>query len=162
MFSNKKIYFNCTKCKIPFNITLSNVTINNSWCQKCCESKGEVIISNIIRKLNYKDNSQKKFKGCKNKNLLSFDNGIINELPLNILIEFDGEQHFYVIEFFKGLYGFIDRIKRDLIKNRYILDNNMILVRISYNWINIRLKTNYYIKNMNPELFILTGYIELI
>ena len=97
--------------------------------------KLEIEISKSIENNGYKCSRQYRFNDCRDKLQLPFDDGIIDQLPINILIEGDGEQHFYPNSFFGGINGFKDRIKHDLIKNRYILEHNMILVRISYNCI---------------------------
>ena len=50
----------------------------------------------------------------------------------NILIEFDGVQHYHPIPFFGGLNGLLLRQKRDKIKNDYCKINNIRLIRIKY------------------------------
>ena len=127
--------------------------------------KLEIKISESIKNIGYEDSPQHKFEDCRDKNTLPFDNGIIGQLPINILIEGDGEQHFYVNKFFGGIEGFKLRVKHDLIKNRYILENNMILVRISYNCIEQTEKlinqAIIWLKIVNLELSILIrNYIE--
>ena len=72
---------------------------------------------------------QKRFKNCKDKNTLPFDFYIISK---NICIEFDGEQHNNIIEYFGGKKGFRSRQRRDQIKNKFCKDNNISLVRIPY------------------------------
>ena len=50
----------------------------------------------------------------------------------NLVIEFDGIQHFYSFEHFGGKEKFILRHKHDLIKNKYCFENNIPLIRIPY------------------------------
>jgi very-short-patch-repair endonuclease len=77
---------------------------------------------------------QKKFPECKNINCLPFD----LYLPThNLCIEFDGRQHYESISFFGGDDGFIKRKKNDFIKNQFCKNNNIELIRISYEDINI-------------------------
>ena len=56
---------------------------------------------------------------------------------LNTIIEFDGIQHFEPVKRFGGVKMF-EKIKiRDLIKDKYCLDNNIKLIRISYKEVEI-------------------------
>lgn len=132
------------------------------------ESYGEKLVTNILVKNGLIDencvsntkceNKQKKFKDCLNKpkgesycRELSFDFYLPNE---NILIEYDGEQHFVK----RGKYGekFEDVKRNDLIKNKYCRDNNIKLIRIHY-----RIPTNEVedklvksLKSPEQEIFI--------
>ena len=133
--SGKKFICECDKCSHEWMVAISKI-VNDNWCPKCNESKGEKDICNILTKLNYKDNGQIKFNDCKDKNKLPFDNGIIDELPVDVLIEYDGQQHFNNIEFFGGKTAYKKRIKHDILKNKYCLENNKILIRIAYTDIN--------------------------
>lgn len=51
---------------------------------------------------------------------------------MNIAIEYDGEQHFFPIEYFGGKESFIKNQERDNIKNLYCSENNIRLIRIPY------------------------------
>ena len=90
--------------------------------------------SNILDKLNIESKSQYTFEDCKFYNVLPFD----FYLPqYNILIEYDGIQHFEPIDFAgKGkewaMNRFIDCVIRDTIKNEYCKKNNIKLIRIPY------------------------------
>ena len=98
-------------------------------CPHCKESKGERAILNILEK--YKENyiHQYIFNDCKFKQPLRFD----FYLPkYNCCIEFDGEQHFKIMDWFGGLDGFINTKIRDTIKNEYCKSNDIELIRISY------------------------------
>jgi len=99
-------------------------------CPYCNESKGEKNIAKYLRENNIVFERQKIFINCKNKYPLPFD----FYLPdYNICIEYDGEQHFKVVDFFGGVYGLEYRKNNDEIKNKYCLDNNIVLIRIKYN-----------------------------
>ena len=79
---------------------------------------------------NVKYKKQYKFKDCKFKRQLPFD----FYLPdYNVLIEFDGLQHCVIKQYFGGYEGFVDTKIRDTIKNIYCKENNIKLIRISYN-----------------------------
>lgn len=97
-------------------------------------SYGEKKVESFLIENNVNYIQQKKFEGCINIKSLPFD----FYLPeYNICIEFDGRQHFEVIEWFGGEDGFIKRKKNDLIKNIFCNNNNIKLIRISYEDINI-------------------------
>ena len=102
---------------------------NGSGCKKCNKSIGEGIISEILSENKIKFEEQKNFNNLKFKNKLYFD----FYLPeYNLCIEFDGLQHSKSYYFFGGEEALINRIKRDKIKNQYCLDNNIKLLRMSY------------------------------
>lgn len=66
---------------------------------------------------------------CKFKTSLPFD----FYLPdLNVFIEYDGEYHYHIIEFYGGLDKFISRKINDTIKNEYCKKNDLKLIRIPY------------------------------
>ena len=50
----------------------------------------------------------------------------------NTCIEYDGIQHFEVVDYFGGLDGFITTKIRDTIKNEYCKSKNIKLIRIPY------------------------------
>jgi len=103
--------------------------INGEGCPKCNESKGEKEIRNILEKNNIKYESQKTFPNCKHKQLLKFDFYLPNH---NIIIEYDGEQHFKPNNFFGGDESFKNTQIRDNIKNEYCKQKNINLLRIKY------------------------------
>ena len=83
----------------------------------------------ILNKYNVDFKSQYKFNDCKSKRELPFDFYITN---LNIVIEYDGIQHYRIIKYFNGLDGFITTKIHDVIKTKYCKDNNIKLIRIPY------------------------------
>ena len=98
-------------------------------CPYCKESKGETEITYLLKINNIKHIKQFGFDNCRDINKLSFD----FYLPdFNTCIEFDGEQHFKIIEMWGGEKDFITRQKRDNIKNEYCKNNNINLIRIRY------------------------------
>ena len=105
--------------------------IEGKGCPKCkCNiSKGEKMIINYLNKNNIKYITQKTFNECKHINKLRFD----FYLPkLNIIIEFDGKQHFAPIKFFGGINEHKNIQIRDNIKNKYCKENKIYLIRIPY------------------------------
>lgn len=103
--------------------------LQGNGCPICKESKGEREVRNFLIKNKITYESQYSFSDCKNMNKLSFD----FYLPAkNICIEFDGRQHFEVIEKWGGEKTFKDIQKRDKIKNEYCKDKQIELIRIKY------------------------------
>lgn len=108
-FSNLKSYPNCPLCNKKY--------------------KGEDYIADFLESNSIKYISQYRFNDCKFKKKLSFD----FYLPdYNILIEYDGRQHYEVVDHFGGFDGFVDTKIRDTVKNIYCKDNNIKLIRIPY------------------------------
>lgn len=99
-------------------------------CPECNNSKGEILISNILKEYNIKYISQYRIDGCinpKTNRKLPFDFYLPNK---NICIEFDGEQHFKQSKRFKTKLEDIQY--RDNIKTEYCINNGIKLLRISY------------------------------
>lgn len=109
--------------------TKPNWHLNGRGCPICNTSKGEIKINKYLSENGLDFIQQHKFDDCVNKNKLPFD----FYLPkLNLLIEFDGKQHFEPIEFFGGLKHLKETQHNDRIKNKYCEDKNIKLIRIRY------------------------------
>lgn len=119
------------KCKLDgFEwVAYPNNILNGQGCPKCNESKGEKAITNWLNKNNILYESQKRFADCKNIKPLPFDFYLPN---YNIVIEYQGIQHYESIEYFGGQENFENQILRDNIKRKYCEDNNIILFEIPY------------------------------
>lgn len=113
-------------------------------CPKCDTSKGETKIRDFLIKNNIEHVHQKSFENCVNPNdknrrgKLKFDFYILSK---NILIEYDGKQHYLVGSNIRGKHIVTDEelkeIKyRDSIKTQYAIDNGIRLLRIKYTEIN--------------------------
>jgi len=93
-------------------------------------SKGEHKIIKFLKEQDITFIPQKTFEKCKYKRLLSFDFYLPNR---NILIEFDGEQHYRFVKKFHNTFGgFEIQQKRDKIKTQYAHDNEIKLLRIRW------------------------------
>lgn len=78
-------------CGNTFNVRISDIIQKKSSCPYCSQSVGEQQVASYLRNKNIEFMINKKFDDLKNKRLLSYD----FYLPkLNVLIEFQGEQHF--------------------------------------------------------------------
>lgn len=97
-------------------------------------SYGEKKIKKFLIEKKIAFSQQKKFDECFNINKLLFDFYLPN---INTCIEFDGRQHFEIIEYFGGENGYLNRKRNDIIKNDFCEKNGIRLIRISYEDINI-------------------------
>lgn len=102
---------------------------NGNRCPKCNQSKGEIRIRRYLENNNITYNEQYKFEDCKAQRKLPFDFYLPN---YNLIIEYDGKQHFEISSFFGNIDSFIGIKVRDTIKNIYCEKNNITLIRIPY------------------------------
>jgi len=109
-----------------------NGHVRSCGCLK--RSSNELFISNILKTHNVDYIEQYTFDDCKsNKNYpLYFDFAIFRDDKLLCLIEFDGIQHFESREIFDGEIGFTETKERDLLKDNYCKNNNIVLYRFDY------------------------------
>lgn len=91
--------------------------------EKDINSKGENFLKKFLEAENIKFEMQKTFPDLKNKNLLKID-FFLSEY--NCAIEYNGSQH----EDPNSIYFDLEQIKRDTIKENYILNNNMRFIKI--------------------------------
>lgn len=112
----------------------------------CLKSSGEFLITQILLSLNIPFETQKTFETCRDKNLLKFD----FYLPYqNILIEYNGEQHYKSIEIFGGEERFKQQIQHDSLKKEWCKNNNIPLIIISYK--EYKLLNKDYLYNLIQE-----------
>jgi len=108
--------------------------INPNVCSLCREDKdsiGESILFDILLDQNEIPEQKKMLNDCIHIQPLQADFYLmINQQ--NLIIEFDGEQHFKASEKWGGKEGLLDRIKRDITKNKYAHKNNIHMLRIHY------------------------------
>jgi very-short-patch-repair endonuclease len=102
---------------------------NGVGCPICKESKGEKTIRKYLLENSIKFENQKEFQGCKYEHPLKFDFYLPEH---NICIEFDGEQHFKIVEKWGGLESYNKVLIRDKIKDEYCIENNIHLLRIRF------------------------------
>ncbi len=134
-YTNVKLHNYKTKIEVlckkhgVFQTTPDRHINSKNGCPVCKLSKGEEWVKKILNKNNIRFEQQKMFNDCKNpitNYKLKFDFYL---LDYNILIEFDGIQHFKEQSFFRG---FKTLQINDLIKEQYCDLNNIKLIRIDY------------------------------
>ena len=119
----EKVTVRCIKCGEITEDYYFNFTTNKRLCSCCSLSKGERLIYFRLKELKLDNIHNYQIDECRHINPLRFDFYVNND----ILIEFDGEQHFENIDFLSSLPFITDKIK-----NKYCIDNNLTLLRISY------------------------------
>lgn len=103
-----------------------NNHLNNQGCPKCNSSKGEIAIREILKENNILFEEQKRFK-----KLIKFPFDFY--LPKkNLLIEYNGIQHYKAIDFFGGEKQLAKQKENDKLKKDFCKTNNLNLLTISY------------------------------
>lgn len=118
------------QCECGNIINVKGIELRNGHIQSCgcAKSKGEEKISRILRENNIQFEQQKTFDTCRfpdTNALARFDFYLPKQ---NILIEYDGSQHFYD----KGWESLEIVQYRDNYKNQWCKENNIPLIRIPY------------------------------
>lgn len=119
----------CGLCGTTYETSFSDYVSNMQIrCYACSnkESKGEFAIRCVLNKYNILFSKGKTYDDCRDVRCLPFDFYVPE---YNLLIEFDGQQHFGQYNNF-GDYETVK--KHDEIKNKYCKDNNINLLRIPY------------------------------
>lgn len=125
--NSTKLSIKCSKNHI-FYMSFNNFKEGNR-CPICNHTSGENKIAIFFENNDIKFVEQYRFEDCKFYKTLPFD----FYLPdYNILIEYDGIQHYKIVKHFGGFDGFINTKIRDTIKNEYCKRNNIKLIRIPY------------------------------
>lgn len=112
--------------QIPYNHLMGK------GCNRCNQSKGENLIELFLIKNNIKYESQKRFNDLK-ESRLAFDFWLHDH---NMLIEFDGIQHFIPIEYFGGEIAYNKYKANDRLKDEYCIQKGIKLLRIDYRDLN--------------------------
>lgn len=125
-----KVNCTCLICGNKWTTTIHNIIYSKTGCPACQSSKGEKIIKQYLEKNGIKYEAQKKFEECRGtKRPLPFDFYLEDN---NILIEFQGIEHYKPIPFFGGVKGFQTRQALDKIKKDYAVEHGYIFLEISY------------------------------
>ena len=126
--SREKVKIYCNNC-CKFFIQTPKAHLQGENCPFCYSSFGEEEIKNYLDKYKIKYIQQKKFSNLFDKRELSYD----FYLPeYNLLIEYNGEQHYKIIEHFGGRKRFLLQKHHDWLKRKYAKDNSIGLLIITY------------------------------
>lgn len=122
-----KVKINCPEHGVFEQIP--NFHLLGQGCPSCKKSIMENKISCILNEMNITHYRQKIFKNCKNITYLPFDFFIPYK---NIVIEYNGKQHYEPIDWFGGEETLRYIQNNDEIKKNYCLKNNINYIEISY------------------------------
>ena len=129
-----KILIRCDIHNYEWYAAPNKILHRNTGCPKCSIHSNEKRIMDIWGDMGYDVEPQKRFNDCRDKNPLPFD---IYVKDLNLLIEYDGEQHYMPI--IRGNMSAKDAEnnllltqEHDRIKNQYCEQNNISLIRVPY------------------------------
>ena len=123
-----KIKVKHNKCGYVYEITPSYFRCGNR-CPQCNQSQGEEMIRHILDRYKIKYVPQKKFSDLKDVRQLSYDFYIPSQ---NILIEYQGRQHYQSIDYFGGEDRFKNQQKHDQMKLDYAKNKGYKLITIPY------------------------------
>jgi rubrerythrin len=126
---NAKILLKCKTCGSIFLQTACE-HLQGHGCRTCSkQSSGELLVANCLKKNNVEFIEQYAAPGCIYLNQLYFDFFLPD---YNIAIEFNGIQHYQVVDYFGGEKEFLEQQKRDQAKKDYCLKENIFLIEIKY------------------------------
>lgn len=131
--NNVLIRHRCKKCGHIWKAK-PNTILCGSGCPRCASSKGEKRIAEVLSNYGIEFVSEFRFNDCRNSLPLPFDFYIPKR---NMLIEYQGKQHYEVVRF-RGASkevsqkNYSDLIKRDGIKRNYCKANMIHLIEIPY------------------------------
>lgn len=118
-------------------------------CPKCNYSRGEKLVEAVLNSLDINFEAQKKFKGLKNINNLSYDFYLTE---YNVLIEYQGQQHYKPVDLFGGEEYFLKQQKNDRIKKEFSKNNNFYLLEIPY--------TKYTFDSVKEEIELMLSNVK--
>lgn len=131
--SNSPILIKHNKCGHIYKVRPVDFIHKNNRCPNCNEkslSNGVKFIEEFLSENNINFIKEKSFDNCKYRKKLPFD-FYLEEY--NLLIEYDGEQHFKK-SFNRKESNHIVQHKRDIIKNNFCKTNKINLIRFKYNF----------------------------
>lgn len=133
--TDNKVFWKC-QCdcgNIVSTCTGSLVSGHTQSCG-CVRSVGERNIQSVLIQNNIVFEKECAFSDLVSQKggFLRYDFGIIKDSEIVRLIEFDGRQHEYPIDFFGGQDRLLQTQQNDALKNQYAISHNIPLVRIPY------------------------------
>ena len=124
-----RIHYQCLKCGGVSYQTLGS----DRGCSHCFPvSYGEETIRDYLDNNNFRYVRQYTTPNCRHINPLPFDFGVFSNKKLIALIEYQGRQHYEVVEHWGGQKGLEERKRNDNIKKNYCKANNIPLIEIPY------------------------------
>jgi DNA-directed RNA polymerase subunit RPC12/RpoP len=125
------IWWQCLDCNHEWKSRLVDRSIQGKGCPICSklQSKGVKAITKYLKDNNFEYEVEKSFPKCKYKQHLRFDFYLEK---YNLLIEYNGKQHYESIDFFGGEPALKDIQIRDEIKRRFCVSSNKRLLEIPY------------------------------
>ena len=124
-----KIKLKCKVCNKFWDAIPNNILHNFHGCPHCNESRGERKISKFLKDNGIKFTPQKKFKELKHKKQLRCDFYI---KKYNLIIEYNGEQHYDRDAFGKTFEEFLIQKHRDWLKRDYAKKHGINFLVIPY------------------------------
>lgn len=127
--SQRKIWW-LGKCGHEWEASVRCRTLRGNGCPTCQDSKGEKQVEKVLNNLGLSYVKQKRFPSCKDRRTLPFD-FYLEEL--NILIEYQGKQHYEPLFFGGDCNNLFELIKKhDTIKENWCSENKIKLSAIPY------------------------------
>lgn len=123
--------FECLLCGNIWEAKIHHIVRGDSGCPKCSMSLGEIAVATWLDNHNIEHTPQKKYDDLVglNHRRLPYDFYLHK---YNLLIEYDGEQHFKPMGFWGGDEKLHYTEEHDKIKTDYAKKNNIPLLRIKY------------------------------
>lgn len=116
------------KCGNIYKVSPNNF-VQGSRCPFCNSPKGETIITKLLDTFNINYDYQKTFDDLRDSYPLSYDFYIPDQ---NILIEYQGIQHYQPIDYFGGEIAFKKQQKHDQMKLDYAKEHGYNLIAVPY------------------------------
>lgn len=113
-------------------------------CPNCNSSKGELFISQYLKEHNIEFIQQHTFEGLKMKRNLKCDFFLPNH---NVVIEYNGIQHYESREQFGGEKGLKRTQKSDKLKRDYCIENGISLLEVKYDDTDIPTTIKIFLKS---------------
>lgn len=126
--ANTKVEVQHNVCGNVYGVTMHNFR-RGRRCPVCKTSIGETETKNALEDLGIHYERQKKYSDLKNISYLSYDFYLPEE---NVLIEYQGEQHYKPVKHFGGEEVFEYQVKMDTIKKKYAEENGIGILYIKY------------------------------
>lgn len=126
--SEYRASWKCHTCGNSWKARVGNRSLGTG-CPICNKSLGENKIEKFLEENGIPYTREFRWPNCKNKKALPFDFKIDG---IDVVIEFNGEQHYRSIKNWGGQKGFEYRKKNDEIKKKYCEENRIKLIIIPY------------------------------